>query len=322
MKQLLIRAIVHGCWVGLVLFGFAAYGQQPSVSEPLGEKFKVPHLLVKQQSRVVFYRLATDKQPGAVSLYIDGAYQASLQRGAFTELCLAPGKIDVSARMTENGQTVREGYDVVNSLTLDAGKEVFVHVFEEANGQALMMAERPEKALHQLVKTRAQQHTVSRVARAQVCQDAPKAAAKPVVKPVAALASVTLGADALFPFGQSDVETIAPKGRRILDHLVDRIKSEFGAGKAVNIHITGHADRFGTDKGNLRLSKARAEAIKAYFVAGGLVPESITTDGRGDKEPVITTCAKALTAANVACNKPNRRVVVEVGPKQASKAND
>lgn len=318
MKQLLVRAMVHGCWVGVVLFGSAAYAQQPSVSEPLGEKFKVPNLLVKQQSRVVFYRLATDKQPGAISLYIDGAYQASLQRGAFTELCLPPGKIEVGARMTENGQTVRDGYDVANSLTLGAGKEVFVHVFEEVNGQGLMMAERPEKALPDLVKTRAQQHTISRVAKAQVCQDAPKAAAKPA----SPLTSVTLGADALFPFGKSDVDTIAPKGRRILDHLIDRIKSEFGAGKAVNIHITGHADSFGTDQGNLRLSKARAEAIKAYFVAGGLLPQSISTDGRGDKEPVIKTCAKALTAANVACNKPNRRVVVEVGPKQASKAND
>jgi OOP family OmpA-OmpF porin len=318
MKQLLVRAMVHGCWVGVVLLGSAAYAQQPSVSEPLGEKFKVPHLLVKQQSRVVFYRLATDKKPGAISLYIDGAYQASLQRGAFTELCLPPGKIEVGARMTENGQTVRDGYDVANSLTLDPGKEVFVHVFEEVNGQALMMAERPEKALPDLVKTRAQQHTISRVAKAQVCQDAPKAAAKPASR----LTSVTLGADALFPFGKSDVDTIAPKGRRILDHLIDRIKSEFGAGKAVNIHITGHADSFGTDQGNLRLSKARAEAIKAYFVAGGLLPNSITTDGRGDKDPVIKTCAKALTAANVACNKPNRRVVVEVGPKQASKVND
>jgi OOP family OmpA-OmpF porin len=317
MKQLLVRAIVNGCWVGVVLFGSVAYGQ-PGVSEPLGEKFKVPNLLIKQQTRVVFYRLATDKQPGAISLYIDGAYQASLQRGAFTELCLPPGKIEVGARMTANGQTVRDGYDLANSLTLDPGKEVFVHVFEEVNGQALMMAERPEKALHDLVKTRAQQHTISRVVKAQVCQDAPKA----VAKPVSPLTSVTLGADALFPFGRSDVDTIAPKGRRISDHLIDRIKSEFGSGKAVNIHITGHADSFGTDQGNMRLSKARAEAIKSYFVAGGLLPQSITIDGRGDKDLVIKTCAKALTAANVTCNKPNRRVVIEVGPKQASKAND
>jgi OOP family OmpA-OmpF porin len=317
MRQLLVRAMVHGCWVGAVVLGSFAYGQ-PSVTEPLGENFKVPNLLVRQQTRVVFYRLATDKKPGAISLYIDGAYQASLQRGAFTQLCLTPGKVEVAARMTENGQPVREGHDVTNSLTLDPGKEVFVHVYEEVNGQALMRAESPEKALPNLVKTREQRHTISRVAKAQPCQDAPKTAAKAT----APLSSVTLGADALFPFGKSEVDTIAPRGRRILDHLVDRIKSEFGAGKSVNIHITGHADSYGTDQGNLRLSKARAEAIKTYFVTSGLLPQSITTDGRGDKEPVIKTCAKALTAANVACNKPNRRVVVEIGPKSASKAND
>jgi outer membrane protein OmpA-like peptidoglycan-associated protein len=131
-----------------------------------------------------------------------------------------------------------------------------------------------------------------------------------------------LNADALFPFGRSSIDTIAPKGRRILDHLIDRIKSEFGAGKTVAIHITGHADSFGSDQGNLRLSKERAAAIKSYFVAGGLLSDSITTDGRGDKELVVKSCAKALTAANVACNKPNRRVVVDVGRKQATQTND
>jgi OmpA-OmpF porin, OOP family len=323
MKQLLVRAIVCSCWMGVVVLGSPAYGRT-SVEEPLGEKFNVPNLLVNQQARVVFYRLDSDKKPGAISVYIDGAYQSSLQRGAFTELCLAPGKIEVGARMTENGQTVPEAYDLVNTLTLQPGKEVFVHVFEEINGQALMMTEIPEKALPKLVKTREQQHTISRVAKAQVCQDAPRAEPKPESKSkaISPLTSVTLGADALFPFAKSDVDAIAPRGRRILDHLVDRIRSEFGAGKAVNIHITGHADSFGTDQGNLRLSKARAEAIKAYFVSSGLLAQSISTDGRGDNEPVIKTCAKALTAANVACNKPNRRVVVEVNSKQPIKAND
>ena len=311
MKQLLVRAMVHGCWVGVVLFGSAAYAQQPSVSEPLGEKFKVPNLLVKQQSRVVFYRLATDKQPGAISLYIDGAYQASLQRGAFTELCLPPGKIEVGARMTENGQTVRDGYDVANSLTLGAGKEVFVHVFEEVNGQALMMAERPEKALPDLVKTRAQQHTISRVAKAQVCQDAPKAAAKPA----SPLTSVTLGADALFPFGKSDVDTIAPKGRRILDHLIDRIKSEFGAGTQVEIRIVGHADKFGSEAKNLRISQERAQSVKSYLVKSGLIEKNIFTEGRGDKEPVVTRCGDQFNKVNRACTRPNRRIELEMRTK-------
>jgi OOP family OmpA-OmpF porin len=266
------------------------------------------------------YRQATEKNLGAVSVYINGDYQASLQRGAFTELCVPPLKVEVSARMTENGQVVRDDYDVTNSLTLEGGKEVFVRVFEDANGRALMMQMRPEQALPELVKTRAQIHTISRVSQAVPCQDLPKATG--VKAPTKVARSITLGADALFPFGKSDVELIPPKGRRILDHLIDRIKSEFGSGKTVTIHITGHADSFGTDAGNLKLSKQRAAAIKTYFVQGGLLADSISADGRGDKDLVVTSCGKALTAANVACNKPNRRVVIEVSQKQVAPANN
>jgi OOP family OmpA-OmpF porin len=277
-------------------------------------------LLAKHQTRVVVYRQATEKNPGAVSVYINGDYQASLQRGAFTELCVPPLKVEVSARMTENGQVVRNDYDVTNSLTLEGGKEVFVRVFEDTNGRALMMQMRPEQALPELVKTRAQIHTISRVSQAMPCQDLPKPTAVKASTKVGR--SITLGADALFPFGKSDVELIPPKGRRILDHLIDRIKSEFGSGKTVTIHITGHADSFGSDAGNLKLSKQRAAAIKTYFVHGGLLADSISADGRGDKDLVVTNCGKALTAANVACNKPNRRVVIEVTQKQVAPANN
>lgn len=304
----------------MTLIGGANAQPSQDIAVSLGDAFKVPNLLAKHQTRVVLYRQAVEKSAGAVSVYINGDYQASLQRGAYTELCLPPTKVEVSARMTENGQHVRNEYDVTNSLTLEGGKEVFVRVFEDSNGRALMMQMRPEQALPDLVKTRTQIHTISRVSQAMPCQDLPKpAVAKTATK---AARSITLGADALFPFGKSEVELIPPKGRRILDHLIDRIKSEFGSGKAVTIHITGHADSFGTDTGNLKLSKQRAAAIKAYFVQGGLLAESITTDGRGDKDRVITSCGKSLTDVNVACNKPNRRVVIEVSQKQVATANN
>lgn len=313
-KSVLTWALLLG-----VTFGANAQSGQ-DIAAPLGDVFKVPNLLAKQQTRLVFYRLATDKSSGAVSVYINGDYQASLQRGAFTELCLPVTKVEVSARMVENGQTVRDSYDVTNSLALEGGKELFIRVFEDANARALMMQVQPDKALPDLVKTRVQQHTISRVSQAVACQDLPKPTTQ--ATPKKAARAITLGADALFPFGKSDVESIPPKGRRILDHLIDRIKSEFGAGKAVAMHITGHADSFGTDAGNMKLSKQRAAALKAYFVQGGLIADSITTDGKGDKEPVVTSCAKALTTANVACNKPNRRVVIEVSQKQAVTANN
>lgn len=320
MKNSLKQVAAQLCCFSLVVLSLGAHAQQPSITAPLGEKFKVPNLLVKQQTRLVLYRLATDKNPGAASIYINGAYQASLQRGAFTELCLPPSSIEVSARMVENGQTVHDSYDVTNTLVLEGGKETFVQVFEEVNGHALMMSVRPEKSLPELVKTRAQQHTISRVPEAVACQDAGKPAAphKPAKKPQ----TITLGADALFPFGKSDADTIPPKGRALLDDLSKRIKSEFGAADRVHLHIVGHADKFGSTASNMKLSQERAAAIKSYLVKGGLSANNITTEGRGDTEPVVKTCGKELNKANVACNKPNRRVVVEVTATQAAEATN
>lgn len=290
----------------IYLLGFAIFAQAQQVHDvtaPLGEQFKVPKLLVKNQSRVVFYRLATDKKPGAVSVYINGVYQASLQRGAFSQVCVPPSKVEISARMTENGQTVRDAFDVTNSLELGGGKDTFVQVIEEVNGKALLMAVQPEKALPELVKTREQLHTLSRVPNATTCQETDRP------KPVK---TITLGADALFPIGKSDINTISERGRKVLDQLIVDFKKEFGTDGRALLHIVGHADKYGNPASNLALSKDRAESIKTYFAEGGIPRKHMTTDGRGDKEPVITTCGKAPTKENIACNMPNRRVVIEV----------
>lgn len=284
------------------------------IAMPLGDAFKVPNLLVKHQTRIVLYRNIEDASLGAVSVYINGDYHASLQRGAFTELCIAPYPIEVSARTVDTEQPFRNDYDVVNSLTLLGGTEVFVRVLKDSKGRALMVRMPPEKALQELVRTRAQMHTISRVSQAQPCQDLPKTA--PSIKVTTkSVRSITLNADALFLFGKSNVQSIPPKGRRMLDHLIDRIKTEFSSGKSVDIRIIGHADSYGADAGNLKLSKQRAAAIKIYFVEGGLLPGSITTDGLGNKDPVVKNCGRSLTTVDLACNKQNRRVMIEISQK-------
>lgn len=311
-------ATLSGVLAGLFIAASGALAQSdvPSVSAPLGDMFKVPNLLVKDQSRVVFYRDGGDasKLPPAqaVSVFIDGAYHASVQKGAYTDVCLPPGKVEVAARTIDNQSAPKDAFDVINSLNLKGGEEVFVKVIQEANNRAVMMVTQPERALRELIHTRQQRHTVTRVPAALTCEDRHKTQLPKVVVTSAPLRKATLSADALFEFGKSSIDAIPPKGRRLLDHMVDRIKSEFGSGKDVQIRIIGHADRFGSEAGNLRISKERAASIKTYFVQSGLLDSSITTDGKGDKEPVVTTCGVAYTKANVACNKPNRRVDLEV----------
>lgn len=300
---------------GLVFCLMAGAQTGPSVEAPLGGEFKVPRLLVTSQSRVVFYRVASEQTPGVMSVYVNGSYQASLQRGAYTALCLPPTSVEVAARRVENGRDVPHELEVVNALVLKGGDDVFIRVSEQSNGRPLLQAVRADMALPELVKTREQLHTVPRVPQAVKCQDAPAKADAPQAdsKPPSQVKprNITLSGDAVFPFGKSDVQTISPKGRRLLDHLIDRIKTEFGKAGRFKIDITGHSDGIGAEPRNLQLSRERAQAIKDYFVQGGLKEEQITVQGRGSQEPVAS-CALKPTASNIACHKPNRRVVVSV----------
>jgi OmpA-OmpF porin, OOP family len=288
----------------------------PGVTNPQGGTFKVPRMVVAQQGRVVFYRNANVVSKKVASIYINGSYHTSLQRGGYSTVCLPPVKLDVAARMQQNGINVRDEYDVVNALVLQSTQDVFVRVTEQANGRAVMEAVKPDMALPELVKTREQQHTISRVAEAVPCQEDATPAAKPQPQePVFYTQNITLGADALFAFGKSNIDNISDKGRRTLDHLVDRIKTEFGSADRVHMHVVGHADPFGNPESNLALSKARSATIKEYFVRSGLRPDRITTDGKGSSEPIVT-CPRVQNAASIECNKPNRRVVIGVKVEQ------
>jgi OOP family OmpA-OmpF porin len=182
------------------------------------------------------------------------------------------------------------------------------------------MAVRPELAFEELKKTHRQLHTISRV-ESQACKDeALVAAVEPVaVPPVAphpdkplSRYSLVLAADAVFAFGKSDMASIPLKGRRVLDRWIGQVRPALVAGSKARIQVVGHADGFGPETGNLRLSKERAEAIKKYLVQGGLPAERINAEGRGFKERVVTNCGVKFTPANVACNKPNRRVALQV----------
>jgi outer membrane protein OmpA-like peptidoglycan-associated protein len=308
-----------GCW-GLLLWSLIASSQTtPGVEAPLGAEFKVPRLLTATQSRVVFYRNASPQASGVMSVYVNGNYQASLQGGAFTALCLPPASVQVAARHVVNDQQVPAAWDVVNTVLLKSGDDVFIRVSEQSNGRALLQAVRADIALPELVRTREQQHTLPRVPTAVACQDAAprsEVAKAEVAKVDPSKADprakdIVLSADALFPFGKSDVHTLSPNGRRLLDHLIDRIKTEFGKVDKLRIQITGHSDGIGAEPRNVQLSVARAQAIKSYFVEGGLKASQISVQGKGSQEPVVSCDAKPMTN-HIACNKPNRRVVVSV----------
>jgi len=73
--------------------------------------------------------------------------------------------------------------------------------------------------------------------------------------------------------------------------------------QVTRIEVAGHADRSGPDGYNLRLSLRRAQAVAAELVRLGVPRSSITTQGFGERHPLVQT-------ADDVCEPRNRRVEI------------
>ena len=141
-------------------------------------------------------------------------------------------------------------------------------------------------------------------------EPAPKSravAAAPAAAPKPAAQKVTLAADALFDFNKADLRA---EGKAKLDKLAGDIKGI----KLEVIIAVGHADRFGTDAYNQKLSEKRAEAVKAYLVSKGIEPNRVYTEGKGKKQPITKAdqCKGPKSKKVIDCLQPDRRVEIEV----------
>jgi OOP family OmpA-OmpF porin len=74
---------------------------------------------------------------------------------------------------------------------------------------------------------------------------------------------------------------------------------------SLRVLITGHTDDTGGREKNLQLSKARAEAVKAYFVSKGIDTTRIETRGAGSDEPLDSN-------ATAAGRQRNRRIEIKL----------
>jgi OOP family OmpA-OmpF porin len=85
---------------------------------------------------------------------------------------------------------------------------------------------------------------------------------------------------------------------------------QFGA-----VIVTGHTDRIGSLKYNMKLSERRAVVVKDYLVAQGIDQKLIFWEGKGPKQPIPVTkfCDNKMKRKQlIECLAPNRRVTVEV----------
>lgn len=114
--------------------------------------------------------------------------------------------------------------------------------------------------------------------------------------------NATLSADAMFRFGSS---TLSAAGTSSLLTLFDSLG---GTSRITHLSIVGHTDPIGTATYNERLSVARANSVRAFFIQQGVPADTIDASGVGDTSPATTNCPRAETAEAIRCHAPDRRV--------------
>lgn len=96
---------------------------------------------------------------------------------------------------------------------------------------------------------------------------------------------------------------ITPTSKLALDSAVAYLKARPNAAAEVR----GHTDSVGNDEANMRLSKARAEAVRDYLIAGGIEAGRLTANGYGETEHIAPNDTPAG-------REQNRRVTLRIAP--------
>ncbi len=116
------------------------------------------------------------------------------------------------------------------------------------------------------------------------------------------------GSGCPLPVNKPDVKIyITEDDRRVIKEAINNL--EFDSGKATirehsfgsldkvaqllisknfSLKLAGHTDNVGSDDANLKLSKDRTEAIKAYLVSKGVNPSRVEATGYGKNQPIAS----------------------------------
>jgi len=309
-RQIRPASLARGLVASLMLclsLGAVAQNYYTGPNSPIhtfGQKFAQAAQVVDSQTRMVFYRTRQSSSvPGAASIYVNGAYHASIIPGGYSELCMPPGSVELGLKSVEVGTNVKDNLDTITVIRNASAQTQFFRVQEAGRGRQVLQPVQATEALREIDGAREQTHTISRVIGAVECSINRNPAP-------AAPQTITLAADALFAFGRSDLGAMSATGRASLDALVSRLRSEYIQLDRMN--IIGHADPLGQPGPNERLSIDRANTVQQYLSQAGLGSVRMTSEGRGDREPVATQCGRVATPQAIACHAPNRRVVIDI----------
>lgn len=111
----------------------------------------------------------------------------------------------------------------------------------------------------------------------------------------------------LFDVDKTDLKTAAKSN-------LTNLSKSLSQNPQTNILIVGHTDDTGSDDHNMDLSVRRAEAVKAYIASAGVNGSRLSTQGKGESEPI----ADNTTADGRA---QNRRVEIAIVANDQMKAD-
>jgi len=110
----------------------------------------------------------------------------------------------------------------------------------------------------------------------------------------------------LFDVDKTDLKSAAKSN-------IANLSTSLNKNPQTNILIVGHTDNTGSDDHNMDLSIRRAEAVKSYIVSAGVSGSRLSTQGKGESEPI----ADNTTADGRA---QNRRVEIAIVANDQMKA--
>ncbi|MFG6205228.1 OmpA family protein [Pseudomonas retamae] len=119
----------------------------------------------------------------------------------------------------------------------------------------------------------------------------PAATKAPEPAPQTEVITLSDAGDVLFDFDKSD---LTPAATAQLDTLMDKLRNA----DVVSIKVIGHTDSKGSDAYNQALSERRASSVASYLLSQGLAPNKLTSEGRGESEPVADNATDEGRAQN------------------------